>query len=160
MQSGRASGTNGAARRRRYDSRMTTRALLAALPLVLAAGCATPTMQPGMWEMTLATTLDGRSQKLPGARECVTQKDIDDPTKTLPRPNGSCRIANVQRGFARTTYDIQCRQDALEMQGRADIRIAGDHYDGNVTLNATDKGVQALPLEIAISARRVGDCAK
>jgi hypothetical protein len=139
---------------------MTARILLAALPLVLAAGCATPTMQPGMWEMTLATTLDGRSQKLPAARECVTQKDIDDPTRTLPRPNGTCTIANVQRGFDRTTYDIQCRQDTLEMAGRAEIRFAGDRYDGKVTMNAADKGVPALPLDIAISARRVGDCTK
>jgi hypothetical protein len=142
-----------------YDLHMNARALLAAGSLALLAGCSTP-MQPGLWEMTLTTRLDGHVQKVPVARQCVTQKDIDDPIRTLPRPNGTCKLSNVERRFDRATYDIECTRDMQTMQGRADIAFAGDRYDGTVTMSVTDKGAAAEPLAIAISARRVGDCTK
>jgi hypothetical protein len=118
-------------------------------------------MQPGLWEMTLTTNFDGHVQKLPVARECVTRRDIDDPIRTLPRPNGTCTLGNVERRYGgRATYDIECRDDGRLLQGRAEIAFAGQRYDGSATLDATDKGTRAAPLTLGISARRVGDCAK
>ncbi len=144
-----------------YVASLSRRLAALAIPVVLAA-CAAPTggMQPGLWELTLTSTLDGRAQDLPPVRECISQKDIDDASKVLPRPNGNCSLANVQRSRERAAYDITCTQDARTMQGRAEIRFAGDRYDGNVTMNAEEKGTPALPLAIAIKARRVADCTK
>lgn len=144
-----------------YVASLSRRLAALAIPVVLAA-CAASTggMQPGLWELTLTSTLDGRAQDLPPVRECISQKDIDDASKVLPRPNGNCSLANLQRSRERAAYDITCTQDTRTMQGRAEIRFAGDRYDGNVTMNAVEKGTSALPLAIAIRARRLADCTK
>ncbi|MFO1415332.1 MAG: DUF3617 family protein [Burkholderiales bacterium] len=134
-------------------------ALAACAALVLTAGCSSNPMQPGMWELTLTTKLDGHTQKLPVARECVTRKDVDDPIRTLPRPNGTCTLTNVDRQFGgKATYDIECKSDTQVMQGRAQVTYAEQRYEGTATLAVTQKGEQAPPMTVGISARRVGDC--
>jgi hypothetical protein len=138
---------------------MRPHALAAFAALALTAGCSTNPMQPGLWEMRLTTRLDGLEQKVPVARECVTQKDIDDPQRTLPRPGGACKVANVDRRFGgKATYDIECRQDGRVMQGRAEIAFGAQAYEGRATLEVTEKGEKAPPLSIAVAARRVGAC--
>lgn len=155
------SGTSGARDSTRYHPPMRLPALLACATLTLLGGCATNPMQPGLWELTLTTTLDGLTQKMPVARACVTQKDIDDPIRTLPRPDGTCTLANVQRRLGGdTTYDLECRSEGRVMQGRAQIAYAGQRYDGTATLDVTEKGVRANPLAVGISARRLGECPK
>jgi len=145
----------------RYHPRMRPTALLAFAALALLAGCSTNPMQPGQWEMTLTSSIDGIPTKLPVARACVTQKDIDDPIRTLPRPEGTCTLANVQREFGgKATYDIECKADGRVLQGKAQIVYAGQRYDGTATLDVTEKGARANPLTLGISARRLGDCPK
>lgn len=135
--------------------------LLACSALALLAGCATNPMQPGQWEMALTSTIDGIPQKMPVARACVTPKDIEDPIRTLPRPDGTCTLANVQRLYGgKATYDIECKSDGRVLKGTAQITYAAQRYDGTATLDVTDKGVRGSPLTLGISARRVGDCAK
>ncbi len=127
----------------------------------MLAGCSTNPMRPGQWEMTLTSTIDGIPQKMPAARACVTQKDIDDPIRTLPRPDGTCTLSNVQRLYdGKATYDIECKADGRVMQGRAQIAYGAERYDGTATLDVADKGVRGNPLSLGISARRIGDCAK
>lgn len=145
----------------RYHPHMRPTALLACSALALLAGCATNPMQPGQWEMTLTSTVDGIPQKLPPARACVTRKDIDDPIRTLPRPDGTCTLANVQRQYGgKATYDIECKADGRVLQGKAEITYADQRYDGTATLDVTERGVRGSPLTLGISAQRVGDCAK
>jgi hypothetical protein len=95
---------------------------------------------------------------VPAGRGCITPKDIADPTKTLPRPNGLCTLANVQRTDDRATYEIACKDKQVTTRGRADIVLAGDRYDGKVALLMTGREGAVIPVEMTISAKRVGDC--
>jgi hypothetical protein len=134
-------------------------ALAAALALLLVPAVAAP-MQPGMWELSMTVDIEGKPQTAPAGRGCVTQKDIDDGTKTLPRPEGACKLSNVQRTPERATYDLNCTKDALQMRGRAEVTFASESYDGKVILHVTDKNNVGLPIAMTLSAKRVGECTK
>jgi Protein of unknown function (DUF3617) len=137
----------------------TTRLALAALlALPLAPVFAAP-MQPGLWELSMTVDGDGEPRSAPMARECITQKDIDDGTKTLPRPGGACKLTNVQRTADRATYDLACTQDALQMRGRADVKFAAEAYDGKVDLVVAGREA-SMHVAMTLNARRVGECAK
>ncbi len=128
---------------------------LLALPLALHAA----PMQPGQWEMAMTVTLNGKTETVPAGRACVTQKDIDDPKKTLPRPAGECALSNIQRTADRATYELACKDNQVSTRGRADITFNGDRYDGKVELVIVGKNGTGVPLAMAIKAQRVGDCA-
>jgi len=117
-------------------------------------------MEPGLWELSMSANVSGKVETAPATRECVTQADIDDGTRVLPRPDGSCKLANVQRSPERATYEITCTQPAMTTNGRIEISFAGDRYEGKASMNVTEAGAKEVPLLMTITARRVGDCTK
>ena len=134
-------------------------ALAALLAAPLAPAFASP-MQPGMWELSMTVDSEGKPLSAPMGRECVSQRDIDDGTKTLPRPSGACQLTNVQRTADRATYDLACTQDTLLMRGRADVKFAAEAYDGKVDLVVTGKNNAIMHVAMTLNARRVGECTK
>lgn len=133
--------------------------LLAPLALAGLSATAAP-MQPGLWELTMTVVVNGEPQTVPSARDCITQKDIDDGRKTLPRPEGACTLSNVQRTDERATYDLECRKDNVVTRGRADIAFAPERYDGKVNLEVAGRGEVAMPIAMVLLATRVGACNK
>lgn len=117
-------------------------------------------MQPGMWELGIASTQGGRKDPPETYRECLAQKDLEDETRTLPRPDGDCRLSNVVRNGNRTTYDLTCRQDGATTLGRMEVNYAGDMYDGRAELKVITPDEAELPMSVAITARRIGECSK
>jgi hypothetical protein len=134
-------------------------ALTTALPLP-AAALAADGMQPGLWELLLTIDANGRGETIPAARECISQTDIDNGNRTLPRPDGNCSLSNVDRSPERATYDLACTNDTLTTKGKADIRFGGDRYDGKVDLTVTEKSGKSAPFVMTIAAKRIGDCNK
>ncbi|MEO8751823.1 MAG: DUF3617 family protein [Casimicrobiaceae bacterium] len=128
---------------------------IASMPALAADG-----MQPGLWELKMSINQYGRVRALPPARECITQADIDNGNRILPRPDGACSLSNVDRSSARATYDVACAQETFTTKGRAEIRFAGIRYDGTVDLTVTEKGGDSMPLSMTIAARRLADCSK
>jgi hypothetical protein len=136
------------------------RLLILAAALGLPAAPALAAMQPGLWELTMTVTVDGKPQTVPAARECISQKDIDDGERTLPRPDGQCKLSNVKRTPDRATYDLACTKDALTTRGRAEIVFAAESYEGRVNVTVLDKNNLGVPIAMALNARRVGSCEK
>lgn len=143
---------------------MTAASRLRFLLLATAAGLpgapALAAMQPGLWELTMTVTVDGKPQTAPAGRECVSQKDIDDGEKTLPRPDGQCRLSNVRRTPDRATYDLACTKDGLTTRGRAEIVFAAESYEGKVNVTVLDRNNLGVPIAMALHAKRVGSCDK
>ena len=143
---------------------MTAAARLRLLALAAALGLpgapALAAMQPGLWELTMTVTVDGKPQTVPVARECVSQKDIDDGEKVLPRPDGECKLSNVRRTPDRATYDLACTKDALTTRGRAEIVFAAETYEGKVNVIVLDKNSLGVPIAMTLAARRVSSCEK
>ncbi|MEP7328456.1 MAG: DUF3617 family protein [Betaproteobacteria bacterium] len=140
-------------------SRPYSIAIIAGLLTLSPFAIAAP-MQPGLWEMAMTVTIEGRVETVPAGSACVMQKDIDDPIKTLPRPAGECTLTNVQRTADRATYDLVCKDNVITSQGHADIALSGDRYVGKVTLTLQGKQGTGTPFELGINAKRLGDCTR
>ncbi len=117
-------------------------------------------MQPGNWELAITMEVAGTSQMFPTSRACIVQSDIDDPTRTLPRPDGGCTLSNVQRTPEMAVYELTCTQNAVTTHGKARINFAGDRYDGIVEMVMTGDGAKPLHTQMKLTAVRIGDCSK
>ena len=117
-------------------------------------------MQPGQWELAMRIDLGTHSENAAPVSACITQQDIDDPTKTLPRPGGRCLLTNVTRTAERATYDLACFDGSLQSKGSALIVYRGDRYDGDVKMAYSERGAPERTMAIAITARRTGDCVR
>jgi len=138
---------------------MNARDLAAMCAFVSSAALSAP-MNPGQWELGMTVVGEGVRKHQPSVTECISQQDIDDETRTLPRPEGACTLSKVKRTADSASYDLACINGAVQAQGRAEIRFAGDSYDGSVIMSVSDKGAPAQLTALRITARRVGDCTK
>ena len=91
------------------------------LALAFAALPADAQMLLGQWSLAMTMEANARKQTFPAVSDCITQADIDDPARTLPRPAGKCTLSNVQRSDGRAIYELACINGTLQSQGRADI---------------------------------------
>jgi hypothetical protein len=130
--------------------------LLAALTLNAASAGAQ--MTPGLWSLGVTMEANGRKQAMPAVTQCITQADIDDPARTLPRPQGKCTLSNVQRTAGRATYDLACIDGSLQSIGRADVVFEPERYYGNVSMSMSEKGAPAQLVQMQMLARRAGEC--
>jgi Protein of unknown function (DUF3617) len=128
---------------------------VASVPALAADG-----MQPGLWELQMSINQHGRIRGLPAARACISQADIDNGDRILPRPDGACSLSKVERSPERATYEVACEQEKFTTTGRAEIRFAGVRYDGTVDLTMTEKGGDSMPVTMTIAAKRLADCSK
>jgi hypothetical protein len=125
----------------------------------LAAAAAYP-MQPGLWELRVATTIAKVEQPSMKSRQCLSQKDIDQDTKVLPRPEGDCTLSNIVTNGNRTAYDMVCKIDQLTARGRMDLVTGSESYDGMTDMKFSGIGAEDIPVTVMVNAKRLGDCEK
>lgn len=131
---------------------------LAATLAVGAPALAASPMQPGLWESTVTIARAGQVPVEATDRDCVTQKEIDDGTKSLPRPGNNCSLANVATNDAATRYDFACTERDRTLSGSAEFRIEPTRYDGKLSLLTRTGTGPAVASTMIWSARRVGEC--
>ena len=132
----------------------------AALALAPAAAFAALPMQPGLWELRVTTTIAKQAAPAETSRECLSQQDIDHPTRTLPKPAAECSISNIETNGNRVAYDLSCKKDDVASRGRAELVVGSTSYDGMADLKLAAPGNAETPMTAMLNARRVGDCAK
>jgi len=136
---------------------MRVAALLLAALVPAAAQAASP-MQPGLWESTVSVSRTGRVPLVATDRDCVTQKEIDDGTKSLPRPGGECELTNIVSDGGKTTYDFACRDGPATLQGKAEFMIEATRYEGKLDAVARRGTNPDTPTTMTWAAKRVGEC--
>ena len=133
-----------------------------ALASPLAAAAPSP-MQPGLWELRVDDAPSTRkTTPTEVTRECLTQKDIDDVTKTLPRPDGQvldCPTSQTQRQRARPTTS-RARATLVPTAGAWKSSSARPNYDGMADMKVSAPGKTERPSRSSINAKRIGDCSK
>ena len=136
------------------------RAIAIALCMIPACALSAPVMKPGMWSLEVTVFGDGKRQTMPAVEQCISQQDIDDETRTLPRPAGACTLSNVKRTDDSASYDLACLNGSVQAQGRAEIRFAAEQYDGSVIMSMSERGASAQMTALRVAAKRVGECPK
>lgn len=138
---------------------MIRTALLAAALAPMAALAASP-MQPGQWNSTVTFVRAGRVPLVTNDSDCVTQKEIDDGSKSLPRPGDNCTLANVVTVDGKTTYDFACREGDVVRTGRAAFVIEATRYEGKVEVTSKKASEPAIETTMNWTALRAGECTR
>ena len=135
-------------------------AICAALALCTFSASAALPIQPGLWELRVTTTVARQAAPAESSRECLSQQDIDHPTRTLPKPAADCSISNIESSGNRLTYDMACKQETYLNRGRMELVVGGTHYDGMADMKISAPGKTDTPMTVMVNARRIGDCQK
>jgi hypothetical protein len=131
----------------------------------IAAGCGAScrggvAAAPGLWEVVVQADVGGAASAPPPSRMCLSQKDIDDSSKTLPKPSTNCTIVTPKTTDDKTSYDIVCPGPS-PMRGRADLRSSPNSYDGTIMMTMKSAPNQPdRPVKFTFAGRRIGDCGK
>ncbi len=133
--------------------------VLAAVVAPAAAQAASP-MQPGLWESTVSVSRQGRVPLVSTEQDCITQSEIDDGTKSLPKPGGDCQLSNVATAGSKTTYEFACRDGTATLQGRAEFAIEATRYDGKLDAVTRRGTAPEVATTMTWAAKRVGECAQ
>lgn len=144
----------------RLVSRCAATALCVTAVCCPTASSAASPMQPGLWELRVTTTVARQSQPSESSQQCLTQQDVDHPTKTLPRPDADCALSNIETQGNRTTYDLACRRDPYLNRGRMELVMGPASYDGMADMKISAPGKTDTPMTVMVNAKRIGDCAK
>ena len=132
--------------------------LAAALALSPATLLAASPMQPGKWDSTITVARAGRVPLISSDSDCVTQKEIDDGTKSLPKPGDDCQLSNVLTAGTKTTYDFVCKDGEAVLRGKAEFAIEATRYDGKLDVTARKGDAPEIVTTMLWAARRVGEC--
>jgi len=136
---------------------MIRAALLTAVLAPLTALAASP-MLAGQWDSTVTVARPDRVPLVSTDSDCVTQKDIDDGSKSLPKPGDNCTLANVETAGGRTTYEFACRDGDVVRTGRAEFVIEATRYEGKLELTARKGNGPDVATSMTWTARRIGEC--
>ena len=134
------------------------RAALLTAALAPSTALAASPMLAGQWDSTVTVARPDRVPLVSTDSDCVTQKDIDDGSKSLPKPGDNCTLANVETAGVRTTYEFACRDGDVVRTGRAEFVIEATRYEGKLELTARKGNEPSVATSMTWTARRIGEC--
>lgn len=118
---------------------------------------ASPNMQEGKWELTMAMQVEGVPFPMPPIKytQCFTKEDVKDGNKTLPagsdKKKDNCKVEDVKASSNSTTWKMVCKDGTT---GSGKITYKGSSYTSTMTLVAKNGGKTVNN----IKAKRLGAC--
>jgi hypothetical protein len=128
--------------------------------LLLAPLGAHADIEPGSWEITATTQMEGMPQPIgPISRtECLTADAAGDPGRVLGTGTGSCEFSNRRQSGDTYSFDVSCG-GAFPMRGTGSVRYGRQSLDGRLDLGAEVQG-KRIGMNSRVSGRRLGACAR
>ncbi len=110
------------------------RPLLTAALLILTAlpATAAPTLQPGLYDISVQIVMKGIPMQMPVMtfRQCLTAQDIADGKAYAANENKDCTIGRLSGSDNRVSYDFNCAlQGDQRMVGSASGTTHANGYD-------------------------------
>ena len=132
----------------------------AALLLLLFAGSAQASIEPGNWEFSLESPLQGNANGPLVKQRCLTPEEAADPAKVLAEVRGSnqCQLSNVRDSGTEYKFDMECT-GRTPVRGSGTVRYQPQTLDGEIDLVAETQGLR-LKTRSFVSGRRLGPCNK
>ena len=135
----------------------STIAALTALAACLAAPMAqAQNLKPGQYEYTTKTEMFGMSIPV-SFKQCVTEKDVAS-NKAYVNQQGveGCTPPLVQRKGAEITIKYNCTDPKMTGEGKGSV--SDDTFTMDMRITQHDMGGNVI--KTALTAKRLGDCAK
>jgi len=138
---------------------MNARLLVLAL-LLAPAGAWPADPEPGNWELTVTTQMEGLPQPIgPIARtQCLSAADAQDPSRVLNPGSGNCEFSNRRESGGTFTFDVSC-SGAFPMTGTGAVNYGTQSMSGELNLASIVSG-KKVGMHARISGRRLGACAR
>ena len=142
------------------------RTLIAALFMLglPTAYAAAPTMQPGLYDISMQFVLKGIPMQMPVSRfqQCITSQDVVDGKAYSSSENKDCKISNLNQSGNKVSYDFNCasQQGGPRMVGRASGSSNATGYDVMMEgrFNPAVEGMSEFSQKL--NAKRLGNCSK
>jgi Protein of unknown function (DUF3617) len=135
--------------------------LRAALALCLAlAGVAHASVEPGNWEFSLESPLQGTVTGPTVKQRCLTPEEAADPAKVLAEARAAkeCQFTNVRDSGTDYKFDVECT-GRTPIRGSGTVRYTARALDGEIDLIAEAQGLR-LKTRSFVSGRHLGPCNK
>ncbi len=132
----------------------------AALLLLFAAGAAQAGIEPGNWEFSVDSPLQGNVNGPVVKQRCLTPEEAADPQKVLAEARGSdkCQLSNVRDSGSDYQFDVACT-GRVPIHGSGNVRYTPTTLDGEIDLIGETQGLR-LKTRSFVSGRRLGPCNK
>ncbi|MDI5893181.1 DUF3617 domain-containing protein [Halomonas rhizosphaerae] len=141
---------------------MSFRPLLAGLlfALPLAAVAESPNIEPGQWEFTSNTFVQGDlpiPDQTETHQECIAQGDIDDEEFSFIHEEEGCELLEHEVTVDGLDYRMVCRAEGGEADIIGRMDFLGERVEGNVDI-LVDSPVGEMKMTTTMEGRRIGDC--
>jgi hypothetical protein len=128
--------------------------------MVLGAAAAQAAVEPGNWEFSLESPLQGNASGPVVKTRCLTPEEASDPAKVLSEARGSqqCQFSNLRDSGSDYKFDLECT-GRIPVRGSGNVRYTPRTLDGEIDLVGETQGLR-LKTRSFVSGRRLGPCNK
>jgi len=129
--------------------------MLVFMALLIGHAWAGPNINPGLWEFTTETQMQGAANMQVPAEthtQCITQDDLVPMSQNASQ---ECQITNVVNNGDTISWDIVCGGQGGQMDGNGEVTYHGDTMEGNMVMAISGTNMQ---ITNTITGRRIGNC--
>lgn len=128
--------------------------------LLLVATSAQAAIEPGNWEFSMESPLQGNGTEPMVRQRCISAEEAKDPAKVLAEARGKndCQLSNLQDSGTEYRFDVACNA-RVPFKGSGAVRYTPQAFDGEIHLVGETQGLR-LKTRSFVSGRRLGPCNK
>jgi hypothetical protein len=121
--------------------------------VLLAASPAWADLEPGNWEITARTDVQGvQDPKALTLTQCLTREQAADPASLFGSSGASCEFLNKKDDGAVMTFDVACAMQP-PVRGAGKVSYSSQSLEGDLELR-----LEGVSMRSHISGRRLGGC--
>jgi hypothetical protein len=133
--------------------------------LAMPALCAAFEIEPGLWESSETSDVDGKPGKPELSTDCVTPQDARDPLKSLSgmqnETGGKCNMVDVKQNGNIVSFVMKCgdpKEGSIDMAATFTFENSR-HYSGALT-SVMSIDNQKMTSKMTVDAKWIGACKK
>lgn len=113
--------------------------------------------QDGLWEIGIVMRVEGQDYGPYTRQQCITQADVQDPSRLFAETTGSCEYTNKRDFGNQLSFNVRCNA-GIPLSGTGQIEYGADWVKGNMELEAQVPDGPSVETASAIAGKRLGQC--
>jgi hypothetical protein len=124
--------------------------VVVSIALVIVHAWAEPQMNPGKWEITTTTEMEGMPPQSKTHTKCIT---ADDMVPMSEDANQECQVTDITTQGNTVSWRISC--GGGKMNGTGSVTYSGDSMNGTMNMTVEPYGTK---IKNTLSGQRIGAC--